>query len=219
MFLSRVPLNGARVGARKILESPQVAHAAVLAAFPPQPASDAGRLLWRIDHRDHQVDLYVVSPAEPDFTHIVEQAGWPTTTAWTTRKYTPLLDRLAVDQRWNFRLTANPVRAALERSVGTPPGRGKPTGLTLADQVQWLQKRAESNGFVIGGGSGAPDVVVSGRDTLRFRRRATTVTVSIATYEGTLAVTDTDRLRHALTHGIGRAKAYGCGLLTLAPVQ
>ncbi|UGT59945.1 type I-E CRISPR-associated protein Cas6/Cse3/CasE [Nocardia asteroides] len=219
MFLSRVPLNGARTGARRIFESPQVAHAAVLAAFPPQPDSGAGRVLWRIDRRDHQVDLYVVSPAEPDFTHIVEQAGWPTTTAWTTRKYTPLLDRLEAGQRWHFRLTANPIRAALDRSVDAPLERGKPTGLTHTDQIHWLQKRAAPNGFTLGASDSALDVVVSDRKTVRFRRRAATVTVSTATYEGTLAVVDADRLRYALTSGIGRAKAYGCGLLTLAPTQ
>ncbi|MDO0929777.1 MobF family relaxase [Streptomyces sp. TG1A-8] len=44
------------------------------------------------------------------------------------------------------------------------------------------------------------------------------VTVVTVTFEGRLEVTDPDALRRALTQGIGRARAYGCGLLTLAPL-
>ena len=36
-------------------------------------------------------------------------------------------------------------------------------------------------------------------------------------YEGILTVTDRDRFIGALTQGIGRAKAYGCGMLTIIP--
>ena len=37
------------------------------------------------------------------------------------------------------------------------------------------------------------------------------------TFDGSLTVTDPEKLRHALSNGIGRAKGYGCGMLTLAP--
>ena len=42
------------------------------------------------------------------------------------------------------------------------------------------------------------------------------MTLALATFEGVLEVTDPDALRHGLVHGIGRGKAYGCGLMTLA---
>jgi len=32
-------------------------------------------------------------------------------------------------------------------------------------------------------------------------------------------VTDAERLKEVLVTGIGHAKAYGCGLLTLAPLE
>jgi CRISPR system Cascade subunit CasE len=38
-------------------------------------------------------------------------------------------------------------------------------------------------------------------------------------FEGRLLITDPDALRAALVTGIGPAKGYGCGLLTLAPVR
>lgn len=222
MFLTRVQLNPARAGTRKLLSSPQVGHAAVMAAFPPAPASGDGRVLWRIDRRDNEIDLYVVSPTEPDFTHVVEQAGWPTTTAWATRKYQPFLDTLTSDQQWHFRLTANPVRAAMNRSTDTPLTRGKRTGLTADDQMSWLQTRTTDNGFEFGTCRSPqgeiPDAIITDRSTARFRRGPTTVTLSTATYEGILVVTDPPKLQAALVNGIGRAKGYGCGLLTLAPL-
>lgn len=38
------------------------------------------------------------------------------------------------------------------------------------------------------------------------------------TFDGRLEVTDPAALRRTLTQGIGKAKAYGCGLITLAPL-
>ena len=43
--------------------------------------------------------------------------------------------------------------------------------------------------------------------------------IAKARFTGTLRVTDAAKLRTALTQGIGRARGYGCGLLTLAPVR
>ncbi|HZJ03871.1 MAG TPA: type I-E CRISPR-associated protein Cas6/Cse3/CasE [Nocardioidaceae bacterium] len=45
------------------------------------------------------------------------------------------------------------------------------------------------------------------------------VVLQTATFEGQLTVTNATALRASLLDGIGPAKAYGCGLLTLAPLQ
>lgn len=36
-------------------------------------------------------------------------------------------------------------------------------------------------------------------------------------FDGTATITDPARLRHTILNGIGRAKAYGCGLLSITP--
>ena len=51
------------------------------------------------------------------------------------------------------------------------------------------------------------------------RDRRDRVTINRTVYEGVARVTDPDALRHALVAGIGRSKAYGCGLMTLARVR
>lgn len=215
--LTRMPLNPARRGTRALLGSPQAMHAAVLAAFPPHE-DRSQRVLWRVD-RDatHSALLYLLSPTQPDLTHLVEQAGWPTISRWESRDYEPLLNRLKADQQWAFRLTANPVRRV--RPEGG--GRGKVKAhITAAQQATWLLDRADNHGFHIATDPhGEPAVAVRERRSLRFPRQNQTVSLATATFEGVLEVRDAAALRSTLIEGLGRAKGYGCGLLTLAPLQ
>lgn len=193
-------------------------HAAVQAAFPPNALQDAGgRALWRIDQPSAMSKtLLIVSPMAPDLTHVVEQAGWQTTQAWQTREYRLLLDQLSPGQQWSFRLRANPVKnVRLDGWSDT-----KPVGhVTVKQQQDWLVSRTAANGFHIPDGpqSSAAFSVV-GRDRLQFKKGGHQVSLTTATYEGVLEVDDADVLRSSLISGIGRAKAYGCGMLTLAPL-
>lgn len=233
MFLSRVRLNPARAGARKFLLSPRAMHGAVTAAFVdgvPEPGGGGPRVLWRLDHNSrNEVYCYIVSPDRPDLTHVVEQAGWPTTQTWETRDYTPLLSRLQTGQKWAFRLTANPVHSIRRKD-------GEPTKVTAhrtpKHQLSWLLQRQEANGFEIvakpqeqqRGPDDTYEVIVHDRHARRFgktepngmRNRVPLVT---ATFDGRLKVTDPEALRRMLVMGLGRAKAYGCGLMTLAPAD
>lgn len=63
-----------------------------------------------------------------------------------------------------------------------------------------------------------PEVVVRDSQTVDFIRQGSTVTLTSAVYDGVLAVDDPALLRVALLDGIGRAKGYGFGLLTLVPL-
>ncbi|MFF5407921.1 type I-E CRISPR-associated protein Cas6/Cse3/CasE [Streptomyces misionensis] len=108
---------------------------------------------------------------------------------------------------------------------------------TAAQQLEWLLKRCERHGFHIPEATTAPPapglqsetqnlpagpaVTIVSRDILRFRKRPNgpRVTLSTATFEGRLRVTDPDALRASLLDGIGPAKGYGQGLLTLAPLS
>ncbi|MGP4004858.1 type I-E CRISPR-associated protein Cas6/Cse3/CasE [Streptomyces sp. 8N706] len=211
-------------------------------------ASDTPRVLWRLDHNARaEVFLYIVSPTRPDLTHLVEQAGWPVaacdpdTPGWQTRPYAPFLDRLSKGTTWAFRLTANPVHH-IRRKDGEPTKRT--AHLTPHHQMGWLLERQERSGFRIAEKPAEKRLLPGGtthkgydfhgdrhqltvrdqralsfsksRDNASKRRGVSLVTV---TFDGRLEITDPEALRRTLTQGLGRAKAYGCGLMTLAPAQ
>lgn len=227
MYLTRFRINTARIGARRLLSSPQMMHAAVLSSFAeiPEPSGAGPRILWRVDRGGSAATyLYLVSPARPDLTHLVEQAGWPQTGRWETFDYRPFLDRLAKGEEWAFRLTANPVHTA-RRSDDEPTKITAHVGLRY--QIGWLLKRQEQAGFRVL--EKAPErqmipemdnyeLIVHNRRNLAFRKsgQKDPVTVVAVTFDGRLEITDPHALRRTLTQGLGKAKAYGCGLMTLA---
>ncbi|MFD8417091.1 type I-E CRISPR-associated protein Cas6/Cse3/CasE [Streptomyces sp. NPDC059650] len=158
-YLSRIPLAPLRSGARKLLRSEQAMHAAVLGATSYH--ADPGRSLWRLDPDDkHKPYLYAVTQVEPDWTALVEQAGWAIDTPAArpaVADYKPLLDRLSAGQTYRFRLSANPVhhiRAQGPRVPG-PDGRLRlPRGRqvacrTAAQQLDWISGRNGRHGFTI----------------------------------------------------------------------
>ncbi|MFD8588541.1 type I-E CRISPR-associated protein Cas6/Cse3/CasE [Streptomyces sp. NPDC059637] len=128
------------------------------------------------------------------------------------------------------------LRTRTERSDTDRRPRGfRVAHRTVAQQLAWLIDRAERHGFSIpeastdvpapgldeNGPTGpGPAVSIASRDILRFskHRDGPRITLSTATFEGRLRVTDPDVLRSTLLGGIGPAKGYGQGLLTLAPV-
>ncbi|SNT32902.1 type I-E CRISPR-associated protein Cas6/Cse3/CasE [Actinacidiphila glaucinigra] len=235
MYLTRFRVNTARQGARRLLSTPQAMHAAVLSSFPGLlPTNEqTPRVLWRLDHNaTAEVLLYVVSPHRPDLTHLVEQAGWPAAAAsgtpgWQTYAYTPFLERLDKGSVWNFRLTANPVHYV--RTKDDQATTKRTAHLTPKHQLQWLLQRQDTGGFRIL--AKAQDkhltehgdehqAIVRDQRSLDFGKRGANgrVTLTTVTYDGRLEVTEPDALRRVLTAGMGKAKAYGCGLMTLAPL-
>lgn len=226
MFISRIQLNPRRRDAWRLLGSPQRMHAAVLASFVDPPVGDREgepRVLWRLDQEQERCFLYVVSPDAPDFAHLAEQAGWPTTERGTVKPYDGFLAALRPGQRWAFRLAANPTRYVPDREGGRAR---RLAHVTVAQQEAWLLERAGRHGFrvtttAVHGADGEveiPEVAVTRRATHTFERHggAAPVTIGTAQFDGRLEVVDADLLRKALVAGIGPAKAYGCGLLTLA---
>lgn len=212
MILTRTHLNVRRQGAQKLLGSPQAMHAALLSGFPP--GHEAGRVLWRVDAIDPlRPTLYVLSAERPDLAHVEEQAGWPSHPTTVSAPYGPFLDNLRTGQRWSFRLTANPTHRATVKGAKRVLAH-----VTVQQQEAWLLDRAPLLGIDFGS-EPSGSVRVTDRRVLDFRRGDHRVTLGIATFDGVLRVSDPDLLRVALSDGIGRGKAYGCGLMTLAPPQ
>jgi CRISPR system Cascade subunit CasE len=240
-YLSRIYLNPARRHARRLLVDPQATHAIVLAGLPTQPVHE--RVLWRLDAQSsRRPALFVLTHTPPSWEHLTEQAGWPSSDTAddpqvTIRDYKPLLDRLKCGDEYAFRLTANPVQTTkhpvaptlsqLARSENGSRGRSVRVGhRTVATQTAWLLDRGQRWGFEIPNstargpdGKPAPDVAVVARTRIAFRHKPKPVVVQVVSYEGRIRVTNAELLRQAMLNGLGPAKAYGCGLMTLAPTR
>lgn len=214
---TKILINPARRQGRNYLTNPHMLHAAVMSSFPPDIDSSSGRILWRLDQRGHEHILYIVGPETPTASHIVESAGWDTRPSQTA-DYDRLLGQLTKGQHWSFELVANPTK--------TLPVPGRKRGKVVAhlganNQLAWLHGKAESMGVSFGTSEESTAALVGKKDLNFYRSRpggekGQRVHLVAARFSGQLVVEDAEKLRATLTSGIGRAKGYGCGLLTLA---
>lgn len=81
----------------------------------------------------------------------------------------------------------------------------------------WFADRArQSWGFEV-----SPEhLQVDKIEVLRFKdKNGYPVTLSQAHVQGWLRVTDRDKFRHSFVQGIGRGRAFGCGLLQIVPLH
>ncbi|MDR3349341.1 MAG: type I-E CRISPR-associated protein Cas6/Cse3/CasE [Acidaminococcales bacterium] len=229
MYISRIELNCRRRETGYLLASPQRLHAALAGSFPADGADGKKRMLWRIDKLGSALYIITQSQQKPDFTHIVEKCGWPgAKQQWLTKEYGPFLERLQTGQAWQFRLRANPVRSLLRTEAGKGDERAKARGQlsALADaekQKKWLCEKGLRHGFYFLTKKDEPqNIEVVQKEIKEFYRfdpaanERKTVTINMVTFEGILLIAEREKFTAAMLNGIGRAKAYGCGLLTLA---
>ena len=206
MYMTRLELDPMKRDTRKALAAPAMLHGAVEQAFE----GARKRRLWRVDELNGRRYLLIVSKDVPELTAAAAQFA-PEGATGETRSYDAFLSNIAAGSRWHFRLAANPTISR----AGPADGRGKVYAhVTVRQQEQWLMDRAEKHGFQLEAGG----FKVTRRGMLSFNKGAQRqrVTLGYCVFEGTLRVTDADLMRRALTEGIGRGKAYGLGMLTIA---
>ncbi|UKD51102.1 type I-E CRISPR-associated protein Cas6/Cse3/CasE [Amycolatopsis sp. FU40] len=213
MFLSKLTVNTQSRTFRRDNANVHDMHRTLMSAYPELPQDDAVRqahgVLWRLDSLRGGFVQYVQSHTEPDWDHLpAGHLAWPA----EVRTLQPVLDAVTAGRRFTFRMVANPTKCDGQTRKRIPYRQP-------AEQLEWLIRKGEQHGFVIpSAGNGQPDVAVTGVPTITGRKNTTTkITVEAVRYDGRLVVTDTTAFTQALTNGVGRAKAYGCGLISIAP--
>lgn len=188
-------------------------------------------MLWRLEKDGRDVSLLVQSPDWPNFQHLVEQAGWPGNESAAPRiaDLSPLQAMIAKGRRFHFRVRLNTVSSTSRIEHPSQSQRRQLGGhqsvragqRTVGHQLDWFLRRftghQPGSGFSVGADAADADVQILDREHVRFRHGGSgLVSLDVATFEGVLVVTDADLMRTSLLQGIGKAKAYGCGLITLA---
>ncbi len=208
MVLSRFELDTGKRATMRALAAPNLFHGALEASF----TGERERRLWRIDPLNGHLWLLLLSQTAPGDTAVC-QFGLPGA-KWETKAYDTFLYRLTAGTTWHFRLVANPTIS--KKTENSDSRGGVMPHITPEYQKAWLAERAQRHGFALDDDSF--NVVSVQRYRFRKGSERQFVRMVSASYEGILTVTDPALLRHALISGIGREKAYGQGLLTLAPV-
>lgn len=217
---SRIIVNSRDRRALYVFSSLERLHAVIARATNSKNQSGQGRTLWRLDNASHSTlqRLYIVSPSVPDYSVFEEELGVNAEDDCSSCEYEPFLSRLECGQEWAFRITVNPTHSPVSETPGVR-GHRKPI-IRRDEQEEWLFRKFQKIGcHMTINRLEQPEVAIRGAQEVSFRKRGTTVTLTRVTFEGILSIDEPDTLRKALVEGIGSAKAYGCGLLTLAPLQ
>ncbi len=247
-YLSRIRINPLRAASRALLSNPRMMHGAVVGGIPGGPEEE--RLLWRLDSDNpRRPHLLVLTETRPDWSHLVEQAGWPDADGdhCLVRDLAPLFTQLAVGREFAFRVTANPVqnvskpiRPSEIQAARIAAGQRRSFRVghrTASAQLEWFLDGRRGGAWIPLAHTDPPapglaldeDGVPRSRPAKsgsppatggRFRKRGTS-TRGPAHRDLRRPPTGADHptTQPALLTGIGPGKAYGCGLLTLAPLN
>ncbi|MCR4424953.1 MAG: type I-E CRISPR-associated protein Cas6/Cse3/CasE [Firmicutes bacterium] len=234
MYLSRLILDARSREVRRDLSDCHDMHRTLLRAFGEARGPDGGSrnsfgILYRLE-TDRQTGcpkVYVQSAERPDWTRLpsgylmgdcdVENPACKE----LSRAYAQLHTGMVLA----FALRANPTRktgtaSKAERLAGTR-GNGHRVFITRPDeQIAWLRRKGEESGYELMSvrvDTNVPDVDTRPEPRVYGQRGEAKLTYGSVFFEGHLRITNEDKFRTTLTRGIGSGKAYGFGLLTVAP--
>ncbi len=199
MFLSQLLINLRHRPARRDLSDRYELHRTLLCAFTEQLPPEE-RVLYRVEQARRQpyVTILVQSQELPDWQK-AERLSDPRYLCKLPEVRT-VEPQVSEGSRLPFRLQANP----------TVKRAGKRHAVLAEDELAgWLQRKGETHGFAV-----KPLNVRSVKlGKLHGKRRKQTW--HVVQFEGVLQVSEPGAFVESLQNGIGSAKAFGCGLLSV----
>jgi CRISPR system Cascade subunit CasE len=223
IYLSCLILDLERSLARRWLSEPYRIHQRLLRAWEDggegQPRAGTrvaapGRVLYRVELDRRPPRILVQSLTAADWERCF--AGFPVLGEPARQKRVEVA--AAAGQTLRFFLRANPtVRCLRFGEEGPPPDRlvaGQRVGLLREEEQQeWLARKVEAAGCALL----AAEARDRGEQVCYKKATRARMIHRCVEFEGRLQVRDPERLRSAVAAGIGSAKAFGFGLLSLAP--
>jgi CRISPR system Cascade subunit CasE len=207
MYLSRLTLNSSR---RAVLwiSNPYRIHQRLRIA-----CKDDLHLLFRLEENAQGVDqILVQTQNEPDWKKAFDD--FPVLLRPPESK--PILPKLRAGASYRFRLLANPT---VKKTVESDGEQKKARLGLLKEEAQqdWLRRKIEAAGSIVLAIRIQPrGFQHSRKNPAKDENHQTHLAVL---FEGILQVNDSSLLQAALETGIGSAKGFGFGLLSLAPAR
>lgn len=204
LWLTRIRLNLRRADVRRDLADAVRMHRRVMSLVPDDlgatPRAEA-KALYRIDRGSEWIDVLAQTGYPPQTDRLPSGYG-----DVQTRDLMPLLDRLDKDDMIAYRLTGNTAK----RIGRTGVGAGKIRALDVNEVDDWWRRHATRAGLEVDQFRSHQEPTARGRTDGGSR-----LLHAVTRFDGVATITDPDTLRAAISFGIGRAKAYGCGLLSV----
>jgi CRISPR system Cascade subunit CasE len=214
VYLSRLILNPRDRRVQKEIANRYQLHRTIMNAFADSLEDHEERVLFRIEEpqRSRRLTLLVQSWTMPDWTWLAEPGARGCLLG--VAEPNPAVKEFTLDlrkgQRLTYRLRANPT--ARRRCSD---GKKRRVGLyDEEEQMDWLERKADRSGFDL------LAVRSSGQATVRgcvYRNGSKhNLTLLSVQFDGMLEVRNPDQTEETVRQGIGSAKAFGFGLLSLA---
>lgn len=205
LFLSRLTLNRSRL-AFQWLSNPYRVHQRLMMACDGDP-----RLLFRVEESDEVIRILVQSHVQPQwataFADLPVLLGTPETKSFEVQ--------FQAGRQYRFRLLANPTAKRTAQKGDDERHKFRIGLFKETDQRAWLERKLQAAGAEL------VDYIIIPRRS-QYSRKGTAKNEGEQThlavlFEGVLIAKDPALLRQALENGLGSAKGFGFGLLSLAP--
>lgn len=179
-------------------------HQKVWDAFPGQN-KEPRNFLTRLDDIEDGFRLLIFSQVSPT------RPSWCPEMGWHSKK---IADSFFHHSVYQFSLLANPTKKVRSDKNGRLLKNSRRVPLIKReDLLAWLVRKAEQHGF----STHPEDIQTIPRQKQFFVRKGQVGLHTVTEFKGTLNVTHPDKFQQAVFHGIGSAKAFGLGMLCLAP--
>lgn len=239
IFLSLLRLDPLSRRVQGELARPYEMHRTLCHAFPKLTGAEwaAARVLFRTDDDDGRLRLLVQSKHEPDWRAFAGHlnGGRYTLAPPQVKEWQP---QFRAGQTLRFRLLANPTFRPKKDGGGDGERRGL---YREPERLDWLARQSTRCGFSLPlaqmtlRNNGAP-LIFRGRshdelvldlpecqmvdlnDGRRFPSSDRKIRFSAARFDGVLQVADGELFRLSVENGVGPAKGFGFGLLSVAPI-
>ena len=192
-------------------------HRRLMSLFPsdagPDPRARFG-VLFRTEDTPAGTHVLIQSSHEPDTTRLPDGYG-----STLTRPLNALLDAIRPGLNVRYRCVASAIRkpGATTRALYNLPAV---VPLSGAAADEWWFRQADASGLkpltLI---SHPLDAVQGQRGGSNPATAPQRIRHARTQFDGTATIIDPDLLRTKISAGIGRGKAYGCGLLSVAPAR
>lgn len=205
MYLSKIHISWQQ------LQYPYLLHQALWRLFPGFEDADR-EFLFRVEQQQKGIGAQILLQSA-----VRPQNSEQSPAILAQREYVLNVQN---GQRLRFRLRANPIKTIKDSSKGSIEKKGKTFTKTVRvpllheDQQQtWLERKMQAFAQL-------DTLIVQPEPVLYFRKAKEGRSGKIQTvmFDGVLTVTDAEAFSKQIAQGIGPAKAFGCGLLSLARV-